>query len=98
MMKSNIILYNKQIEMKNRNLMDGDGTVTEEEEKNPDDDEEEYNIIVPAKLKITNQQASVIFSKLEELQNKKSYYAKKNWTDDESKLLLWAIDKYCRGK
>ena len=32
------------------------------------------------------------------MQNKKTYYAKKNWTDEESKLLLWAIDKYCTGK
>jgi len=32
------------------------------------------------------------------MQGKKTYHAKKNWTDDESKLLQWAIQKYCRGK
>ena len=53
---------------------------------------------MPPKMKISDEIASTIFVKLEGLQNKKSYYAKKNWTDEESKLLLWAIDKYCRGK
>ena len=32
------------------------------------------------------------------MQNKKTYAAKKNWTDDESRLLNWAINKYCTGK
>jgi hypothetical protein len=42
--------------------------------------------------------ASEIFDKLTKLQGKKTYYAKKNWIDDEAKLLQWAIQKYCRGK
>lgn len=47
---------------------------------------------------ITDEIASEIFRKLSALQGKKTYYAKKNWTDDESRLLLWAIQKYTRGK
>jgi hypothetical protein len=54
--------------------------------------------VVDPKLKISDQQASSIFDKLNTLQGKKTYYAKKNWTEEEAKLLLWAIDKYCRGK
>lgn len=47
---------------------------------------------------INDEQAASIFSQLESEQSKKSYQAKKNWTEEESKLLLWAINKYCRGK
>ena len=47
---------------------------------------------------ITDDAASEIFSKLMTLQSKKTYAAKKNWTDDESRLLVWAIQKYCSGK
>ena len=47
---------------------------------------------------ISDKAASEIFDKLTKLQGKKTYYAKKNWTDEEAKLLLWAIQKYCRGK
>lgn len=32
------------------------------------------------------------------MQGKKTYFAKKNWTDEESRLLLWAVEKYCQGK
>jgi hypothetical protein len=51
-----------------------------------------------AKDAISDKAASEIFDKLTKLQGKKTYYAKKNWTDEEAKLLLWAIQKYCRGK
>jgi hypothetical protein len=47
---------------------------------------------------ISNEEASNIFSKLEHEQGKKTYHAKKNWTDDEFKLLIWAVNKYCKGK
>ena len=47
---------------------------------------------------IDDDTASEIFNKLTKIQGKKSYYAKKNWTDDEAKLLQWAILKYCKGK
>lgn len=47
---------------------------------------------------ISDEVASEIFSKLTALQGKKTYAAKKNWTDGESRLLQWAIQKYCRGK
>lgn len=47
---------------------------------------------------IDDDTASEIFNKLNKIQGKKSYYAKKNWTDDEAKLLQWAILKYCKGK
>lgn len=47
---------------------------------------------------INDEQAAAIFSQLESEQSKKSYQAKKNWTEEESKLLLWAINRYCRGK
>ena len=50
------------------------------------------------KATITDEAASEIFDKLTKLQGKKTYYAKKNWTDDEAQLLQWAIQKYCRGK
>ena len=39
------------------------------------------------KNQLTDEQASDIFEKLTKLQGKKTYYAKKNWTDDEAKLL-----------
>ena len=52
----------------------------------------------PAKSSITDEAAAEIFDKLQKLQGKKTYYAKKNWTDDEANLLQWAIQKYCRGK
>lgn len=47
---------------------------------------------------ISNEEASNIFSKLEHEQGKKTYHAKKNWTDDEFRLLIWAVNKYCDGK
>lgn len=47
---------------------------------------------------IDDDAASEIFNRLTKMQGKKTYYAKKNWTDDEAKLLQWAIQKYCRGK
>ena len=47
---------------------------------------------------ITDELASEIFEKLTKQQGKKTYYAKKNWTEEESLLLLWAIDKYSKGK
>lgn len=40
-----------------------------------------------SKSAITDELASEIFDKLTKMQGKKTYYAKKNWTDDESKLL-----------
>lgn len=40
---------------------------------------------------ISDKVASEIFDKLTKQQGKKTYYAKKNWTDEEAKLLLWAI-------
>jgi hypothetical protein len=51
-----------------------------------------------SKEPITDEIASEIFDKLSKQQGKKTYYAKKNWTDEESRLLIWAIDKYCKGK
>ena len=63
-----------------------------------------YIVITPQKDQkeevepITDKQASEIFEKLSALQDKKTFYAKKNWTDDETKLLHWALQKYCRGK
>ena len=40
---------------------------------------------------MSDTQAAEVFSKLQALQNKKTYAAKKNWTSDESKLLIWAV-------
>lgn len=65
---------------------------------NESEDEEESKKESVAKGSITDEVASDIFVKLEKLQGKKTYYAKKNWTDDEANLLQWAIQKYCRGK
>lgn len=36
---------------------------------------------------IDDEAASEIFNKLNKIQGKKSYQAKKNWTDEEAKLL-----------
>lgn len=53
--------------------------------KGSDDEEESKS---PSKLSsITDEVASEIFDKLTKLQGKKTYYAKKNWTDDEANLL-----------
>jgi hypothetical protein len=57
------------------------------DESDEEDNKKESN----AKGSITDDAASEIFDKLTKLQGKKTYYAKKNWTDDESNLLQWAI-------
>jgi hypothetical protein len=52
-----------------------------------DEDEEEGKKHSAIKGSITDEIASEIFDKLTKLQGKKTYYAKKNWTDDEANLL-----------
>jgi hypothetical protein len=47
---------------------------------------------------INDETAQGIFSRLTNLLAKKSFQEKKNWSDDEIKLLKWAIKKYCNGK
>ena len=42
---------------------------------------------ISIKNAITDEVASEIFDKLTQMQGKKTYYAKKNWTDDEAQLL-----------
>lgn len=70
-----------------------------EEDKHDDNAEEGSSKAIDAsKQCIGDENASEIFDKLTKLQGKKTYYAKKNWIDDEAKLLQWAIQKYCRGK
>lgn len=34
---------------------------------------------------------------LTQLQNSKDYQPKKTWNTEEYKLLIWAINKYCKG-
>lgn len=46
----------------------------------------------------TDEEAGDIFDQLMQLQSKKGYMAKKTWSDEEYRLLLWAIQKYCKGK
>lgn len=68
----------------------------EDESDDQDSDGDQANI---ANMEpISNEEAANIFSRLEHEQGKKSYQAKKNWTDEEFKLLIWAINKYCNGK
>ena len=61
----------------------------EEEAKVGDDTEDTAGERRSSALKstITDEAASEIFDKLTQMQGKKTYYAKKNWTDDEAQLL-----------
>jgi hypothetical protein len=52
-----------------------------------DDDEVAKGSRKHLSVAIDDDTASEIFNKLNKIQGKKSYYAKKNWTDDEAKLL-----------
>ena len=47
---------------------------------------------------LTHAEASEIFDRLKKQQEKKTYFAKKNWSKDESRLLLWAVENYSKGK
>ena len=62
-----------------------------EEDKLQEGEEGSSKAIDASKQCINDESASEIFDKLTKLQGKKTYYAKKNWIDDEAKLLQWAI-------
>jgi hypothetical protein len=47
---------------------------------------------------ISDKQAHEVFAKLQSMMQKKTYAAKKNWTTDESRLLVWAVKNYTVGK
>lgn len=83
--KSNIALHNKQIQMQTWHGL----PAQEEEAKVGDDTEDTAGERRSSALKstITDEAASEIFDKLTQMQGKKTYYAKKNWTDDEAQLL-----------
>ena len=70
----------------------------DEDEEDEVGEEDDLNLKSNDLVNISDELAQDIFSKLNKLQGKKTYYAKKNWTDDEAKLLQWAIKKYCDGK
>jgi hypothetical protein len=95
MMKSNKALLKKQLEMSKRNNHKDDNDDSEDFKNDGSDD---YHTQIANMEPINNDQASNIFSKLEHEQGKKTYQAKKNWTEDEFKLLIWAINEYCKGK
>jgi hypothetical protein len=54
------------------------------EEDGKDEGTQDSSKTLPA---ITDEIASEIFDKLSKMQGKKTYYAKKNWTDEEAQLL-----------
>lgn len=54
------------------------------DEDGKDEGTQDSSKVLPA---ITDEIASEIFDKLSKMQGKKTYYAKKNWTDEEAQLL-----------
>ena len=45
---------------------------------------------------ISNELAQEYFEKLNKIACKKSYHAKRNWSDEEILLLNWSIITYCK--
>jgi|TARA_B110000285_G_C14947172_1_gene524918 hypothetical protein len=48
-------------------------------------------------MEMSNEEAGEIFDMLTQLQSSKGYQPKKTWSTEEYKLLMWAINKYCKG-
>lgn len=80
-------------------MIDQNDSEDGEEEVEESDEEETSGMNKASSGKpLTDQEAAAIFDKLTVAQSKKSYYAKKNWTEEESKLLLWAVESFCNRK
>ena len=47
---------------------------------------------------LTDEEASKIFDKLTKLNNRGNYKPKYRWSEDEYQLLIWAINRFCKGK
>ena len=47
---------------------------------------------------ITDEEANILYTKVTALTQGRKCYSKKNWSEEETKLLKWAVNKYTQER